>query len=50
METSPLADRVTSRFVAGSTLERELVVCQKLNAEGYLTTLDHLGESVTSLI
>jgi proline dehydrogenase len=49
METSPLADRVTSRFVAGSTLERELVVCQKLNAEGYLTTLDHLGESVTSL-
>jgi proline dehydrogenase len=49
METSPLADRVTSRFVAGSTLERELVVCQKLNADGYLTTLDHLGESVTSL-
>jgi proline dehydrogenase len=49
METSPLAERVTSRFVAGSTLERELVVCQKLNADGYLTTLDHLGESVTSL-
>jgi proline dehydrogenase len=49
METSPLADRVTSRFVAGSTLERGLVVCQKLNADGYLTTLDHLGESVTSL-
>jgi proline dehydrogenase len=49
METSPLAERVTSRFVAGSTLERELVVCQKLNADGYLTTLDHLGESVSSL-
>jgi proline dehydrogenase len=49
METSPLADRVTSRFVAGSTLERELVICQKLNADGYLTTLDHLGESVASL-
>jgi proline dehydrogenase len=49
METSPLAERVTSRFVAGSTLERELVVCQKLNTDGYLTTLDHLGESVTSL-
>ncbi len=49
METSPLADRVTSRFVAGSTLEREIAVCQKLNADGYLATLDHLGESVTSL-
>jgi proline dehydrogenase len=49
METSPLADRVTSRFVAGSTLERELAVCQKLNTDGYLTTLDHLGESVGSI-
>jgi proline dehydrogenase len=49
METSPLADRMTSRFVAGSTLEREIIVCQKLNADGYLATLDHLGESVTSL-
>ena len=49
METSPSADRLTSRFVAGSTLEREVAVCQKLNADGYLATLDHLGESVTSL-
>jgi proline dehydrogenase len=49
METSPLADRFTSRFVAGATLERELEVCRKLNADGYLATLDHLGESVTSL-
>jgi proline dehydrogenase len=49
METSPAAERLTSRFVAGSTLEREVAVCQKLNASGYLATLDHLGESVTSL-
>ena len=49
METSPAADRITSRFVAGSTLERELAVCSKLEAEGTLATLDHLGESVTSL-
>jgi proline dehydrogenase len=49
METSPAADRLTSRFVAGSTIEREVAVCQKLNADGYLATLDHLGESVTSL-
>ena len=49
METSPAAERLTSRFVAGSTIEREVAVCQKLNAGGYLATLDHLGESVTSL-
>lgn len=49
METSPAAERLTSRFVAGSTLEREVAVCQKLNADGYLASLDHLGESVASL-
>jgi proline dehydrogenase len=49
METSPAAHRLTSRFVAGSTLEREVAVCTQLNAGGYLATLDHLGESVTSL-
>ncbi len=49
METSPSAERLTSRFIAGSTIEREVAVCQKLNADGYMATLDHLGESVTSL-
>jgi proline dehydrogenase len=49
METSPFAERLTSRFIAGSTIEREVAVCRKLNADGYLATLDHLGESVTSL-
>jgi proline dehydrogenase len=49
METSPFAERLTSRFIAGSDIEREVAVCRKLNADGYLATLDHLGESVTSL-
>ena len=49
METSPAADRLTSRFIAGHTLEREIAVCQRLNRDGYLASLDHLGESVTSL-
>ena len=49
METSRAAERLTSRFIAGSTLAREVAVCQKLNADGYLASLDHLGESVTSL-
>ncbi|HYL36932.1 MAG TPA: proline dehydrogenase family protein [Bryobacteraceae bacterium] len=49
METSPAADRLTSRFIAGHTLEREVAVCQRLNREGILASLDHLGESVRSL-
>jgi len=49
METSPAADRLTSRFIAGHTLEREIAVCQRLNRDGYFASLDHLGESVTSL-
>ncbi len=49
METSPAAERLTSRFIAGNSLEQELSVCQNLNRDGYLATLDHLGESVTSL-
>jgi proline dehydrogenase len=49
LETSPAADRLTSRFIAGHTLEREVAVCQRLNRDGILASLDHLGESVTSL-
>ena len=49
METSPAADRLTSRFIAGHTLDREIAVCQRLNKDGYFASLDHLGESVTSL-
>jgi proline dehydrogenase len=49
IETSSAADRLTSRFIAGSTLERSLAVCQRLNRDGILVSLDHLGESVTSL-
>jgi proline dehydrogenase len=49
METHPLARRLSTRFVAGETLEQALAVCRSLNAEGITVTLDHLGESVTSL-
>ena len=31
METSSAAERVTSRFIAGHTLEREVAVCRRLN-------------------
>jgi proline dehydrogenase len=49
METSSLARRLSTRFVAGETLEDALAVARKLNAEGVSVTLDHLGESVSTL-
>lgn len=48
MENSPVASRLTQRFIAGSTLMEALAVCRKLNGERILVTLDHLGESVHS--
>ena len=49
METSSPAQRLSTRFVAGETLDRALAVARKLNAEGIAVTLDHLGESVSTL-
>lgn len=49
METSRLAQRFAARFVAGETLDRALAVGRVLNSEGITITLDHLGESVTTL-
>ena len=49
VETSGLARRLSSRFVAGETLEDALRVGRRINSEGIGLTLDHLGESITSL-
>jgi proline dehydrogenase len=49
MEASALAQRLARRFVAGATLDDALATGRRLNAEGIAVTLDHLGESVTSL-
>lgn len=49
METSSTARRLSTRFVAGETLEQALIVARGMNADGITVTLDHLGESVTSL-
>ena len=48
-ERSPLAARPVRRFVAGQTLDDAIAVARRLDSEGTLTTLDHLGENVTSL-
>ena len=49
MENSALSHKLTSRFVAGSTLAEGITVLQKLSREKILATLDFLGENVTSL-
>lgn len=48
METSAAAGKLTSRFVAGHRLQDVLNVSKTLERQGMLTTLDHLGENVTS--
>jgi len=49
METGSLSRKLTKRFVAGDQLGQALAVCASLQQQGILATLDHLGESVTSL-
>ncbi len=49
VESSSSTQRLAHRFVAGSTLDQALAVCRHVRADGLATTLDYLGESVTSL-
>jgi proline dehydrogenase len=49
METSPTAAKLTNRFIAGLTLEDELAACARLAENKVFSTLDHLGENVSSL-
>jgi proline dehydrogenase len=49
METSPSANRLTSRFIAGLTLDDALRVATSLRDQNTLATLDYLGENVTTL-
>ena len=48
-ERSGLARSVSSRFIAGRTLDDALEVCRRIRAEGITATLDYLGENVRSL-
>jgi len=41
-----LGRRMAARFIAGEELEAALAVIRRLNAEGFMVTLDLLGESV----
>ena len=48
MESSPMANRLTSRFIAGLTLDAGLSVANELAKQGIQTALDHLGENVST--
>jgi proline dehydrogenase len=43
---NPVGRRLASRFIAGEELEDALRVVRRLNREGFMVTLDCLGESV----
>jgi proline dehydrogenase len=47
-ERSSLGRKLSSRFVAGMSVEDVLAVCERVNHEGIAATLDSLGESVTT--
>src|SRR5258708_3015865 len=44
----PFSTRMAGRFVAGETLDDAVNTVQKLNAQGMVVSLDHLGENVVS--
>lgn len=47
LKQNPLALKARRRFVAGDTREEALAVTRELNQEGFVVTLDFLGEEVT---
>jgi len=49
METSSVSKKFTRRFIAGERLDDALAICASLAQEGIWSTLDHLGENVTSI-
>jgi len=47
-ERSSIGRKMSSRFVAGMSVDAVLAACQRVNQEGIAATLDSLGESVTT--
>lgn len=48
MESSPVAQRLNRRFIAGNRLDDGLAVVRQLHSLGIQTALDHLGENVST--
>jgi proline dehydrogenase len=47
-ERSSIGRKMSSRFVAGMSVDDVLAACEQVNREGIAATLDSLGESVTT--
>jgi proline dehydrogenase len=47
-ERSTIGRTLSSRFVAGMSVDQVLTACEQVNREGIAATLDSLGESVTT--
>jgi proline dehydrogenase len=47
-DASPLAALLAKRFIAGRTLDDAAAACHVLNARGFTTALNHLGEAVST--
>ena len=47
-ERSSMGTKLSSRFIAGMTIDEALRVCEAVNKQGMAVTLDALGESVTN--
>jgi proline dehydrogenase len=47
-ERSAIGRKMSSRFVAGMSVDQVLTACEQVNREGIAATLDSLGESVTT--
>ena len=47
-ERSPLGRKLSSRFVAGMTVEEALAAAEAINRDGIAVSLDSLGESVSA--
>jgi proline dehydrogenase len=47
-EHSPLGQKVSRRFVAGTTLDDLLAAAEAVNAKGMTVSVDNLGENVTN--
>jgi len=46
LTANPLGRRLAARFIAGEESDDALRVVRKLNSQGFMVTLDYLGESV----
>jgi proline dehydrogenase len=47
-ERSTIGRKMSSRFVAGMSVDEALAACEQVNREGIAVSLDSLGESVTT--